>query len=138
MIQRQQTLWLILAAVCSFLTFQFPFYTGDKMEKGITLRSELDAPSNFFLIILTAASIIISAVAIFLYKERKKQLRFAIGGAVLAVIILVINFLEVKKFVEGSYSLTALFTFGILIGYVLAARGIWKDEKLVKSLDKLR
>jgi Na+/melibiose symporter-like transporter len=138
MIQRQQTLWLLLAAVCSFLSFQFPFYTGDKFENNITLRAELDAASNFFLIILTAALIIVSAVAIFLYKERKKQLRFTIGGLVLSIIILIFYFLEIKKFVVGSFSLTCLFVFVTLIAYVMAARGIWKDEKLVKSLDKLR
>jgi hypothetical protein len=138
MIQRQQTLWLLLAAVCSFLSFQFPFYTGDKFENNITLRAELDAASNFFLIILTAALIIVSAVAIFLYKERKKQLRFTIGGLILSIIILIFYFLEIKKFVVGSFSLTCLFVFATIIAYVMAARGIWKDEKLVKSLDKLR
>lgn len=136
MIQRQQTLWLLLAAVCSFLSFQFTFYTGHKVENNI--YAELDAASNFFLIILTAASIILSAVAIFLYKERKKQLRFTIGGIVVAVLILVCYFLEIKQFKDGRFSLTCIFAIAILLAYIMAARGIWKDEKLVKSLDKLR
>jgi uncharacterized protein YacL len=136
MIQRQQTLWLLLAAVCSFLSFQFPFYTGQKIENNI--YAELDAASNFFLIILTAASIILSAVAIFLYKERTKQLRFTIGGIVVAILILVCYFFEIKQFQTGRFSLTCIFAIAILLAYIMAARGIWKDEKLVKSLDKLR
>ncbi|RYY52662.1 MAG: DUF4293 domain-containing protein, partial [Chitinophagaceae bacterium] len=35
MIQRQQTLWLLLSAAAAFLTFRFPFYTGDFMEGTI-------------------------------------------------------------------------------------------------------
>jgi hypothetical protein len=138
MIQRQQTLWLILAAVCSFLTFQFPFYTGDIMENNITLRAEVDAGYRLHLIILTGANIILALVTIFLFKERKKQLKFAIVGSIISLLLLVLYFLEIKKFMVGSFSLTCLFVFAAFIGYIMAARGIWKDEKLVKSLDKLR
>lgn len=138
MIQRQQTLWLILAGVCSFLSFQFPFYTGDVFEKGMTIRAELDAGYKLHLVILTGINIILALVTIFLFKERKKQLKFAIAGAIISLLLVVLYFLEVKSFQVGSFSLTCLFVFATLIGYLMAARGIWKDEKLVKSLDKLR
>lgn len=138
MIQRQQTLWLLLAAVASFLTFQFPFYTGTRLENNVATHHELEAGSNLFLLVLTGASLLISAISIFLFKDRKTQLKLAIGGAFIAVIILILYFVEMKKFTEGNLALTCLFTFAILIGYIMAARGVWKDEKLVKSLDKLR
>jgi drug/metabolite transporter (DMT)-like permease len=140
MIQRQQTLWLLLAAICSFLSFQFNFYSGQRVEIAANgpMFEELNAGSNFFLLILTGISVLLSVIAIFLFKDRKMQLKMAIGGIVLAVILLIIYFVEVKKFQTGNFALTCIFSFAVLAGYAMAARGIWKDEKLVKSLNKLR
>jgi predicted MFS family arabinose efflux permease len=138
MIQRQQTLWLLLAAVASFLTFKFPFYTGNLVENNVPRFEELDGGSNFFLLIATGLSILISLIAIFLYKDRKTQFKLSVGGIVVAIVLLVLYFVQLKKFTTGNFALTAVFVFAILPGYIMAARGIWKDEKLVKSLDKLR
>lgn len=138
MIQRQQSLWLLLAAVASFLSFKFPFYTGNILENNLSRFEELEGGSNFFLLILTGASVLISAITIFLYKDRKTQFKLAIGGILLSIILLILYFVQLKKFTTGNFALTAIFVFAIFIGYIMAARGIWKDEKLVKSLDKLR
>ena len=138
MIQRQQSLWLLLAAVASFLSFKFPFYTGNILENNMSRFEELEGGSNFFLLIVTGISILISVIAIFMYKDRKTQLKLAIGGIILSIIMLILYFVEIKKFEKGNFALTAIFVLAILIGYIMAARGIWKDEKLVKSLDKLR
>jgi hypothetical protein len=138
MIQRQQSLWLLLAAVSSFLSFKFPFYTGNILENDVARFEELEGGSNFFLLVLTGLSILISLIAIFLYKDRKTQFKLAIGGVVIATALFVIYFVQLKKFTNGNFALTAVFVLAILIGYIMGARGIWKDEKLVKSLDKLR
>lgn len=138
MIQRQQSLWLLLAAVSSFLSFKFPFYTGNIVENNMSVFEELDGGSTLYLLILTGASLLISAIAIFLYKDRKTQLKLAIVGILIAVVLLIIYFSQVIKFANGNFALTAVFVFAILIGYIMAARGIWRDEKLIKSLDKLR
>ncbi|HEY6503028.1 MAG TPA: DUF4293 domain-containing protein [Chitinophagaceae bacterium] len=135
MIQRQQSLWLLLSAVCAFFSYKFPFYVGQLKEGKY---EEMDGASNFFLLILTGISLLLSVVTIFLYKERKKQLKLAIGGAVLALIIVIIYISGISNYAQGSLSFTCLFAVAILAGYIMAARGIWKDEKLVKSLDKLR
>ena len=138
MIQRQQTLWLLLAAVSSFLSFTFPFYTGNILEDTISRFAELNGGSTFFLLILTGASLLIAAIAIFLFKDRKTQVKLTITGTLVAATLLALYFLQVKKFTSGNFALTAIFVFAILIGYIMATRGILKDEKLVKSLDKLR
>ena len=138
MIQRQQTLWLLLAAVSSFLSFTFPFYTGNILEDNISRFAELNGGSTFFLLILTGASLLIAAIAIFLFKDRKTQVKLSITGILMATALLVLYFLQVKKFTNGNFALTAVFVLAILIGYIMATRGILKDEKLVKSLDKLR
>jgi hypothetical protein len=46
----------------------------------------------------------------------------------------------VKKFVpqEGNYDLTASIAIVVPVLIILAIRGIYRDQKLVKSLDRLR
>jgi hypothetical protein len=138
MIQRQQSLWLVLSGVCAFLSYKLPFFSGTKVgAKNLTEKAILDGGSNFFLLILTAISLILSLIIIFLYKDRRLQLKLSIAGVILSILILVIYFNEMRK-LSGSIALSAVFVFAMLAGYIMAARGIRKDEKLIKSLDKLR
>lgn len=139
MIQRQQTLWLLLATICSVLTFLYPFYTGQRLgDNNIPIMDELMAGSNFFLLVLTGASVLAGAIAIFLFKDRKTQVKLSIAGVIIAVVLIILYIAEVKKFQSGRFALTSIYVAGILIGFVMATRGILKDEKLVKSLNKLR
>ena len=138
MIQRQQSLWLLLAAVASFLSFKFPFYTGNIVENNITRFEELEGGSNFFLLALTGASVLISAITIFLYKDRKTQLKLAIVGIMISIVLLILYFTQLRKFSNGNFALTSILVVAILMGYIMAAKGIRRDEKLIKSLDKLR
>ncbi|MET0636435.1 MAG: DUF4293 family protein [Chitinophagaceae bacterium] len=139
MIQRQQTLWLILAAAAAFLTFQFPFYTGyQKLENATEIFKELEAGSTPFLLILSGLNALMAAITIFLFKDRKTQLKVSIGGLVISIVIIILYVVEVRKFVRGNLALTCVLAFLMLIGFIMAIRGIVKDEKLVKSLDKLR
>lgn|SRR5947207_3337693 len=138
MIQRQQSLWLLLSTICAFLSYKLPFFSGTKEGvKNLTEKAILDGGSNFFLLVFTGISLALSLITIFLYKDRKLQLKLCIAGIILSILLLIIYFNEMRK-LSGSVSLSAVFVFAILIGYIMAARGIWKDEKLVKSLDKLR
>jgi len=139
MIQRIQTVWLFLVALCAALTFKFPFYSGNIIGKDNLQRYEkLTALSNFLLLIFTVVLIGGAVAIIFLYKNRKQQLWLTIGAAALAIINIIIYFSQLKKYVSGNVSLAAVLVFAIPIFLLLAANGIWKDEKLVKSLDRLR
>jgi drug/metabolite transporter (DMT)-like permease len=139
MIQRIQTVWLFLVALCAALTFKFPFYSGNIVGKDNLQRYEkLTASSNFLLLIFTVVLIGGAIAIIFLYKNRKQQLWLTISAAALAIINIVIYFSQVKKYISGNVSLAAVLVFAIPIFLLLAANGIWKDEKLVKSLDRLR
>lgn len=48
MIQRQQTLWLLLSTVAAVLSFMFPFVVGDEMQKNHPVRTPVTAGENFF------------------------------------------------------------------------------------------
>ena len=138
MIQRQQSLWLVLSTISAFLSFAMPFYTGIKIENELPKAEDLDGASNFFLLLLTGAILILAGITIFMYKNRKAQLQLCIAGAIMTIVLVILYFSEIRKFQTGEIALSCLLTFAILAGFILAARGIWKDEKLVKSLDKLR
>lgn len=138
MIQRQQTLWLLLASTAALLSFMFPFVTGKIIDKGVEIDKVLKADSNFLLLICTGASLILSTAIIFLYKDRKLQMRLSLAGLLLAVIIIVLYITQMSKISKSTLALFCVLPFAILAGYYLAFRNIRKDEKLVKSLDKLR
>ena len=139
MIQRIQTLWLLAATASAALTFKFSFYSGNQIGKdNLPEFKSLTATSNIFLITLTAILVAGSLFVIFLYNKRKKQLRFTIIIILISIINLVLYFNELKKFTSGTISLTSVFAFAIPVLLFFAIRGIWKDEKLVKSLDRLR
>ena len=139
MIQRIQSVWLFLAVLFAALTYKFPFYTGNIIGKDNVQRYViLNATSNFILLVLTAGFIAGTTAIIFLYKNRKQQFWLTVAAACLSVINLVLYFYEVKKFSSGNMSLTAILAFAIPIFLILAATGIRKDEKLIKSLDRLR
>jgi len=140
MIQRQQTLWLILATAAAILTFMFPFAVGEELvlKTAMKQRAEIIAGNNFFTLILTIVSIGISVVTIFMFKDRKMQMKLCLLGLLVSVLILVLYFLDMKKIISATPALWAILPVVVIAGYYMAFRNIRKDEKLVKSLDKLR
>lgn len=139
MIQRIQTVWLFLAALFAALTYKFPFYSGNKLPLDPSgKQSDLVASSNFLILIFTAGLVAGTIIMIFMYKNRKQQIWLTVAAAALSVINIIIYFTEMKKFVSGGLRLTSIFAFAIPIFLLFAINGIWKDEKLVKSLDRLR
>ena len=139
MIQRIQTLWLALTSIAALLTLKYSVFSGNITDgaKVVTWK-ELTAVNNFFILFLSVAITVIAAIAIFLYKNRKLQLRLTILGLVMSLITLALYFNETKKFTQGNYDLTALVALSIPVFLVLSIRGIYKDEKLIQSTDRLR
>jgi uncharacterized membrane protein len=140
MIQRRQTLWLLLSLICAAFTFKFPFFNGTiaNATGGIS-ASELTAMSNLPLLVLTVAIILVSLLAIFLFNDRKLQLRVTFGGLLLSVVLIVVYFYDSRKFEPGGrISLTSLFTVLTVLGFYMALKGIRKDQKLIKDLNRLR
>jgi hypothetical protein len=140
MIQRIQTIWLLLAAACAFITIRLSFYSGHKIDDPQKIYTALNATTNMILLILTVALGIASLVLIFLYKDRKMQMRLTIVALLLSLLNIYLYYNETKKFIaaESSLDLTCVFVFAIPILLFLAFRGIYKDQKLVKSMDRLR
>ena len=150
MIQRKQTLWLLLTLVFAAFTFRFPFFTGigNDMNQGITDISttpellnagKLYGMSNLVLLLVTAAIMVIAAVSIFLYKDRKKQLMlYYVNLALSFVLIFLYFYYRSSEYIGGTIAIYSVFTFLIPVFIILAIRGINTDINLLKSVDRLR
>jgi uncharacterized membrane protein len=139
MLQRIQTIWLLLAAICAFLTIRLSFYSGNIESPGQPASFQyLNAGFNIWILILTVALVCIAAIDIFLYKNRKLQGRLAILGILFSVLNIYLYYKQTQKFTVGNYDLTAILAIVLPVLFFLAFRGIYRDQKLVKSLDRLR
>lgn len=136
MIQRIQSVWLLLAAACAFAGFKLSYYTGTKIND--TTLHVLDAASTTLLLIMTVAVGGLALITIFLYKQRKLQLRLCVLGILLEALLIFLYYRETTTFTQGTYSITALLHSIIVLAFVLAARGISKDSRLLKESDRLR
>jgi hypothetical protein len=139
MIQRIQTLWLLLAAIFAFLGFKFSFYSGAIVETGSPeTYAKVTGITSIPLIIVTTAVGVLALIAIFLYKNRSLQLKLSIGGVALQAVLLFLYYSEISQFVRGTFSLTSILQALVPIFFLLAAKGISNDEKIIKESNRLR
>ncbi len=136
MIQRIQSLWLLLAAACAFATFKFSYYSGTN-AKGLA-PYDLNATENILLLVTTIAVGGLALINIFLFKNRTLQLRLCVLGIFLEAVLIFLYYREVKTFTQGTYSLTAILHSIIVFAFFLAARSINKDENIITYSDRLR
>ena len=141
MIQRIQTLWLLVAAALGFLSLRTSFYSGHRIKDAIP-KAVVFMPGtyNILLILCTTGVAFASLISIFLFKNRKLQLKITIAALVLSILTLLLYYWQTQSFIptESSYDLTSVIPAAIPFILFVAARKIWKDEQLVKSVDRLR
>ena len=135
MIQRVQTIWLLLAVVFAALNFIFPFYVG---AGDVIAPTKLDAQSSVPLSILAGLTGAVALVTIFLFRNRKAQLRLSLLGVSLSAALLTVYILESRDLPGGAFALSSVFAFLLPVLFILAYSRINKDEKLIKSMDRLR
>jgi len=136
MIQRIQTLWLLLASICAFASVKLPFYYGSLEVPGPT--TTITPYDNFMLLVFVIATALMALVSIFLFSNRSLQIKMCIVGLVLSLANLMHYFLYMKNFKTGGLSLYSILSFLVPVFFILAIRSIYKDQKLLKSLDRLR
>ena len=147
MIQRIQSIFLLLAAISAFGLFALPF---------ATTSSEVAASANFAdatynindhigLLVLFAVAGALSFISIFLFKNRKTQLlvgRFSIIAIIIGLVMAIVLYHNDSAVIpdtvqiedQAGIYMPAIF----LVFALLAQRFITKDEKLVRSADRLR
>lgn len=134
-IQRIQTVFLLIAAVCAtvFLFIPYGYSAG---AEGVTVG--LKATQAYSLLVPTVLDILLSLVAIFMFKNMKQQKKVATLAALVSVaVVAVVAYLLfcVAGTVIGGAGLLMVAAF---ICQVMACRSISADIKLLRSIDTLR
>ncbi|MBV6439651.1 MAG: DUF4293 family protein [Haliscomenobacteraceae bacterium CHB4] len=149
MIQRIQTIFLLIAAAAGFGQFAAPYLSTEPGNPAATLPAladnvvnPMDNPGLLGLCILSG---VVSIAAVFLFRNRPLQARLA-GGAGIASILLAalagfVVFQTVQQLpADGkiAYGAGLALPVAAMVFNFLAARFIRKDENLVRSADRLR
>ncbi|MFM2145658.1 MAG: hypothetical protein RL732_494 [Bacteroidota bacterium] len=139
MLQRIQSLWLACTAVLALLSVKFPVFSGNLPDGGSGKQwVALTAVQHTGLLILTVAIAVVALLTLFLYKQRKLQIRLTVLNWVGSLALIAGYHHESRQFIEGNFNLYALTILALPVLLLLALRGIYRDEQLVKSADKLR
>jgi hypothetical protein len=140
MIQRIQTIWLLLISACAFASLKLPFYSGNIITENIpaTEYHKLSGTESIPLIILTTSVGVLALITIFLYKNRKLQMRLCITGMLIELTVLFLYYREFAKYSQGTFALTSVVQILIPLFFLFAFRGIYKDNKIVQESDRLR
>ena len=157
MIQRKQTIYLFFAGLVTLILLFIPFgrlYT-DVAGFEYTAFSVCDiTPDKTFIMstignaALLIATSLLSFITIFLYKNRKLQMKLiSVNMLVILVAIFTImyiypNFVFANNpYLAGAkvdYNYVILISFISAIGIYLAKKAIAKDDALIRSADRLR
>lgn len=150
MLQRIQTLYLLLVIICLALVFVFPFATYTLAENkymftlfGFEFNGENKIRFPFYVAISVVIGLALFTIA--KYKNRPLQMKMGRINYLLLLVVIALSFVNVRT-IEDSLGDTVSVSFGAglflpvaaLAFLFLANRGIKKDEELIKSLDRLR
>lgn len=141
MIQRVQTIWLLFAAIAGFLTTQVPLYAGTLVGEAV---KKYYATENLLLFAVAIIAALFALIAVFTFRNRKTQMKFTGLGIVASIALIALEVWQIGVFekssdiLKGAYYWGALLPIAMMIFFILAASNIRKDEKLIKSLDRLR
>lgn len=140
MIQRIQSIWLFLAAATAFISLQITFYVGNLLDDSGVVNSTgiyskitgMDNP------ILTTAVGLMCLISIFMYRNRKQQIKFCIAALFMEISSLIYYYYMMKTFKEGALAIGSILQLLIFIFILLAIAGIRKDNKIIAESDRLR
>jgi uncharacterized membrane protein len=144
MIQRIQTIFLILAALCFGALFKLPLLTSTKSSAQFLADHVYSIQDHLILLSITCFAIGVSVLSIFMYKNRKLQRKLVYLVIILGIALSISAYFVLKMkggeaLASGIHLQAGLFlplagmVFCFFAGYYIG-----KDEKLVKSMDRLR
>ena len=146
MIQRIQTIFLLLAAVAQGILAILPFAKSSKAIQASNLFADqvYNIFDNVGILAWFGVALILFLIAIFLFKNRKLQMRLSTFGMISIFAGLGMGILFWFQDQENISEAVITPAVGLVmpaLGIVfalLANRAIRKDEKLVRASDRLR
>lgn len=157
MLQRIQSVYLAVAVISLIVAFFSPVMSfinegqiwlevyinhfADNSSPSLGLNSMILLPVQ----ILDVMVVIMAGAAIFLFKNRRLQMRLVRLSIVMLLVIIALiffyygNVLGKATLTTPDFNHTGVYLFLVaLVMFILANRGIQKDEQLVKAADRLR
>ena len=150
MIQRIQTIYLLLISICFTLILFIPIAEiNDNILSVWSLKSSIGVvlTPTYYLGLLSLMIATISLVTIFLYTKRMLQNKLCVAMFIMIILFLSLMFFIYPEFVfYKMFGKDAVLSFSIysIIGVlplafvILANKAILKDEKKVRAADRLR
>ena len=151
MIQRKQTLYLLLALIVTVVCLCMPVAMLEPQGMGLsTMIYNLGTVvpdqginfSNWPLFALLVVTIPLEACAVFLYRKRPMQAKLCVWSIVFCLAWYVYYAFALLNGFGHEYTFHLQFAACLplvaIIALVLARRGIIHDEKLVRSADRIR
>ncbi len=143
MIQRIQSVWLLLSALLIVLLSRLSVYVGNL---GDGTKKELMTAERLHMMIIALLLIIIPIIAIFLFKNRSAQKQLIWVHILLNLLLMLFFYMAKGAFVSDQQPAFVSGRYGIAVGIpvlsiildIMAYRGIRSDEKLIKAADKFR
>ena len=138
MIQRIQTIFLLVATLLGILCMFLPLgiLPADTPEEA---NDPFFATESITTLILGVLVIVLPLTAVFLYAKRSVQLRMTFAGLI-AVLVFTAFVLVVLSAHLSNVVLTvgSFLPLGYALFLALAIRGIRRDERLIRSMDRFR
>lgn len=146
MIQRKQSIWLLLAALLASGVFYFDLYRVHTQVTGVDTMTALRVSDHFPSLLIALVMCIVPLIAIFMFNNRKLQTRLAAVAIVADLSFVGMVLARVSKIsdmpgiqpADSTYWIGSVLPVVAIVFLIMAIVGIRKDEKLVKSVDRLR
>ncbi len=143
MIQRIQTIFLLLSVLLSVLLLYLPVYELQSLSATTAEINRFTISSSAILAIINGVVGIFCLIAIFLYKNRNLQIRICNLSLLLTCVLIGLLFFVADTMSSSMnqkvhYLYCSYFPLIQILVIYLAIRNIKHDENLVKSADRLR
>ena len=131
MIQRIQSIYLLVSTISmTLISFKVPVYSLN--EKLFMAQDDTK------MFVLTIAAALFAFIGLFMFKNRKFQMKLIRLAVLIEMVIGVRLFMVFKEFeVSLNVNCIILLVFA-LVALIMAYRGVKKDDDLVRSVDRIR
>ncbi len=142
MIQRIQSVFYLLAALCAGALFLIPIASSNNTNAMFFEDKLFNVQDHIGLLIITGMAVLLPLTVIFLFKNRPLQLKLGYGSLLLPLFLLTIIAYVYFSKADSSTVISAnagmFLPLGVILFLVLGNNFVKKDEELVKSSERLR
>ncbi len=149
MIQRKQSLYLFIAALLNagVLLFDQYRYTTQSLVNGVTVSTPMHVrvSDHYPSLLITLVMTLLPLITIFMFSNRKRQIGMSAVSMIATLSFIAMSLTRITHLdkmtpppTNGSYWIGSVLPAVSVILLILALIGIRRDEKLVKSVDRLR